>query len=59
MKVTVEQLLAEAPQVDGYYRVAPTGWVRLTVIDDNGTLWIADTLKEHLYRRPANTGNVS
>lgn len=54
LKLEYKHLLAEAPQVGGTKRMERTGWIRLTVIDDTGSLWIVDAREENVLHRPAS-----
>lgn len=53
--VSIRQLLREVPSTDNIVRHEGTGWVRVTVVQDDGTVFVVDAKKEHVRRLTSTT----
>lgn len=56
MIISSEPLIAEVPSTDGFARYERTGWVRISIVENDGTVWIIDCREEHMRRRPPGSG---
>lgn len=49
-RLSIRQLLQEVPATSGTVCYEGTGWVRVTVVADDGTVYVVDAKKENVHR---------